>query len=70
MKNGVNQNITLLIGNNWESWKHEVKVLHFGAWEFMEKPVQESNAVKPTTKSEKTVAEDSKPEYDSLTWRE
>lgn len=34
------QNITLLTGANWESWKHMVKILLlvYGAWEFIEKP--------------------------------
>lgn len=68
----LSQNIILLTGDNWEFWRHEVYVLllHIGAWQFVEQPIEESNTVEPLTESEKKVGEDAKPENDSLMWRE
>lgn len=65
----TSQIITLLTGNNWESWKHEVKVLllHYGAWEFMEKP-DEGKVDKSLTKTKETAP--GVTVKDELTWKE
>ncbi|GBN10262.1 hypothetical protein AVEN_153174-1 [Araneus ventricosus] len=49
-------NITLLTANNWEQWKVEVRVplLHYGAWQFIEKPKTETSLENSKTKVSET----------------